>query len=63
MKIDPKQQAETIAELAARCEGRDQFQKFDNAFRSCLSVPKEAVLKEDVRWKRARAKRRARKTR
>ena len=56
-----KTQAETIADLDARCAGPDQFENFDRAFRTALTVPKAAVLKEDKRWKRARAKKRAKK--
>lgn len=55
-----KTQAETIANLSARCAGPDEFQNFDRAFRASLAVPKSAVLKEDKRWKRARAKKRVR---
>jgi hypothetical protein len=51
-----KSQAETIADLSARCAGPDQFENFDRAFRTALTVPKAAVLKEDKRWTRARAK-------
>ncbi|HUE00696.1 MAG TPA: hypothetical protein VMR62_14070 [Bryobacteraceae bacterium] len=51
-----KTQAETIADLSARCPGPNQFENFDRAFRAALTVPKAAVLKEDARWKRARAK-------
>jgi hypothetical protein len=54
-----KTQAETIADLSARCACPDQFENFDRAFRTSLTVPKAAVLKEDKRWKRARAKKRA----
>jgi hypothetical protein len=53
-----KTQAETIADLNARCAGPDQFQNFDRAFRHMLTVPKAAVLKEDKRWKRERARKR-----
>ena len=56
-----KTQAETIADLNARCAGPDQFQNFDRGVRACLSVPKEALLKEEARQKRLRARRRARK--
>jgi hypothetical protein len=56
-----KTQAETIADLSARCAGRNQFENFDRAFRKSLTVPKEALLKDDARWKRARAKKRAKK--
>jgi len=61
-EIKMKTQSETIADLSARCAGPDQFQNFDRAFRHSLTVPKSAVLKEDARWKRARAKKRAKKT-
>ena len=57
-----KTQAETIAELGARCEGPNQFENFDRAFRTALTVPKAALLKEEARQKRARAKKRAKKT-
>lgn len=60
MKTDPAQQAKTISDLALRCEGPNQFENFDRAFRASLTVSKEAVLKEDKRWKRARARKRAR---
>ena len=55
-------QAETIADLNVRCAGPDQFQSFDRGVRACLSVSKEAVLKEEARQKRLRARRRARKS-
>jgi hypothetical protein len=60
-----KTQSETIADLAARCAGPNEFENFDRAFRKTLTVSKEAILKEDARWKRERArrtKRRPRKT-
>jgi hypothetical protein len=56
-----KTQAETIAELNARCEGPNQFENFDLAFRKSLTVPKAAALKEEAKLKRARARKRARK--
>jgi hypothetical protein len=54
-------QAETIASIAARCEGPDQFRNFDSAFRHSLTIPKAAVVKEEARQKRLRAKRRTKK--
>ena len=54
-------QAETIADLAVRCDGSNQFENFDRGVRTSLSVSKEAVLKEEVRLKRQRARRRAKK--
>ena len=56
-----KSQVETIKELSARCDGPDQFKRFDNAFRASLSIPKPAVMKEEARLKRARARKRAKK--
>jgi hypothetical protein len=56
-----KSQAETIAELNARCGGPNQFEKFDQAFRHSLTVPKAALLKEEAKIKRARARKRAKK--
>jgi hypothetical protein len=57
-----KTQAETIADLGTRCAGPDQFQNFDSAFRRVLTVPKAAVLKDDAKWKRARARKRAKRS-
>jgi hypothetical protein len=56
---DPDAQAKTIADLAARCEGPSQFENFDRAFRASLNVSKPALLKEEARQKRARARKRA----
>ncbi|MDQ6760632.1 MAG: hypothetical protein M3Z32_12325 [Acidobacteriota bacterium] len=53
--------AETIADLAVRCDGPNQFENFDRAFRATLTVSKAAVLKEEAKIKRARAKKRAKK--
>jgi len=57
-----KSQAETITELNARCDGPNQFENFDRGVRASLSVSKEAVLKEEARQKRLRARKRARKS-
>ncbi len=57
-----KSQADTIAELNARCDGPDQFDKFDRGVRASLGVSKEAVVKEEARLKRLRARKRARKS-
>ena len=56
MKNEPTQ-AETIAAIAARCERPDQFDRFDRGVRASLNVSKEALLKEEARIKRLRAKR------
>lgn len=57
-----KSQAETIADLNRRCEGPDQFGKFDRAFRASLTVSKTELLKKEARQKQARAKKRAKKS-
>jgi hypothetical protein len=66
MKADPETQAqvqaETIAAIAARCDGPNQFENFDRAFRHSLTVSKEAVLKEEARQKKQRARQRAKKS-
>jgi hypothetical protein len=56
-----KSQAETIAELNSRCDGPNQFEKFDRAFRASLTVPKAELLKEEAKIKRVRARKRAKK--
>jgi hypothetical protein len=56
-----KSQTETIADLAARCDGPNQFENFDRAFRKTLTVSKAALLKEEARLKRASARKRAKK--
>ena len=61
MSTDADTQAKTIADIAARCDGPDQFQNFDRAFRHSLTVSKEAVVKEETRLKKLRARKRARK--
>jgi hypothetical protein len=57
MKSQPK--PITIPEdLAARCDGPNQFENFDKLFRMVITVPKSAILKEEAKWKRAQAKKR-----
>ena len=60
-----KQQDNTslIADLAVRCAGPNEFENFDRAVRKSLTVPREAILKEDARWKRERARRTKQRTR
>jgi hypothetical protein len=54
-----KSQSETLQDLNARCDGPNQFENFDRAFRHSLTLSKQAVEKEEERLKRARAKKRA----
>lgn len=58
-----KSQAETIADLDARCAGPDQFERFDRAFRASLTVSKEALLKKEARLKRAKERKKQAKKR
>ena len=66
MKADPEAQtriqAETIAALTARCDSPNQFENFDRVFRHSLTVSKDAVLKEEARQKKQRARQRAKKS-
>jgi hypothetical protein len=45
-------------DIAAKCDGPDQLEKFDRLFRGMIAVPKEALVKEEAEWKRAREKKR-----
>jgi hypothetical protein len=39
--------------------GNTEWERFDNAFRKIITVPKEAFLKEEARLRAAREKKRA----
>ncbi len=41
---------------APNVPGNTDFERFDNAVSILLSVPKKAFLKEEAKWKRARAR-------
>jgi hypothetical protein len=41
-------------EVAARCDGPKQFEKFDNLFRAVIAVPKAEIDKEEAKWRRSR---------
>jgi hypothetical protein len=60
LKHEPTQ-AETLADLAARCERPDQFDRFDRGVRASLSVSKEGVMGAEAREKKSRARKRAKK--
>ena len=45
--------------LAAKCDGPDQFQNFDRIFRAVVAASEAAVDKEEAKWRRAQAKKRA----
>jgi hypothetical protein len=42
--------------------GKTPWERFDNAFRKIITVPKEAFVKEEVRLKKLREKKRAKKS-
>lgn len=50
-------------EPAPAVPGNTPWKRFDNAVRSVLNVPKEAVLKEEARQKRLRTAKKKRATR
>ncbi|MGI8989977.1 MAG: hypothetical protein ACR2I2_10375 [Bryobacteraceae bacterium] len=60
MKSEPKP-ISIPDELAARCDGPNQAERMDQLFRAVISAPRSAVLKEEAKWKRARAKKKANK--
>ena len=43
-------------DLAARCDGPNQFETFDRGVRAFLAVPKSAVLKAEAKDKRLKKK-------
>jgi hypothetical protein len=43
-------------ELETKCDADNQFDQFDRLFRSVISVPKAAVLKEEAKQKRRKKK-------
>jgi hypothetical protein len=47
-------------DLAARCTGPDQFERFEKLFRAYIAVPHEEIVKEEEKWKRTRARKKAR---
>lgn len=47
-------------DIAAKCDGPHQFERFDQLFRTVISVPRSEVLKEEAKWKRARARKKGR---
>ena len=46
---------------APHVPGNTEWERFDNAVSKLLSVPKEAFLKAEVKWKKTQAKKRAKK--
>ena len=44
---------------APHVPGKTEWERFDNAVSKFLSVPKQAFLKEDAKWKKSQANKRA----
>jgi hypothetical protein len=40
--------------------GNTEFERFDNAVRKVLTVSKKDILKEEAKWRRARARKKKR---
>jgi len=49
-------------DIAAKCDGPNQFEKVDRLFRSVISVPKATIDEAEQKWKQERARKRAKKT-
>jgi hypothetical protein len=56
MKLTKPKPISISPELAERCNGNDQAERMDAAFRSVLKVTHSAVLKDTAKRKRARRK-------
>jgi hypothetical protein len=49
-------------EITAKCDGPNQFERFDALFRAVIAVPKADIDKTEAKWKADRArKKRAKK--
>jgi hypothetical protein len=55
MKTKPKSVA-FLDELIERCDGPNQFEKFDQLSRAVISAPRSDIVKEKAKWKRAHAR-------
>jgi hypothetical protein len=50
------------ADIAAKCDGPGQFERFDSLFRAVIAVPKKTIDKRERAWKRQQEKKRAKRT-
>lgn len=48
-------------EIAARCDGQDQFQKFDQLLRTVIAVPHSEIVKREAEWNKTQAKKKQKK--
>jgi len=55
MKSQPKP-ISIPPEIAARCDGPVQFQKFDQLLRTVIAVPHSEIVRREQEWKKSRAK-------
>lgn len=53
---------EIPADIAAKCDGPDQFERFDQLVSALVTVPKSAIAKEEKKYQRARTKKKAKKS-
>ena len=49
-------------EVIAKCDGSDQFEKFDRMFRTVIAVPKAEIDKREAKWKRAKKRTKVKKS-
>jgi hypothetical protein len=64
MKSQPRTEPLDIpADIAAKCTGPGQFERFDRLFRSVIAVPKADIVKAEKKWKQDRATKRSKKQR
>jgi hypothetical protein len=59
VKNTKPQPVQLSEEVIAKCDAPNQFENFDRMFRSVITVPKAALDKEEAKWKRKQAKKRA----
>ena len=43
-------------DIATKCDGPNQFERFDALFRAVIAVPKATIDKAEAKWKAERAK-------
>ncbi|MGH9722349.1 MAG: hypothetical protein ACRD8O_19230 [Bryobacteraceae bacterium] len=46
-------------EVAARCTGEGQFERFDAAIRKMIAVPHSEIVKAEKKWKKSQQRKRA----
>jgi hypothetical protein len=46
-------------DIAAKCTGPGQFERFDQLFRAVIRVPRENIDREEKKWRKKQAKKKA----